>query len=89
MALGEQLSYLFSLHLTSHVTRAGLCMAYHDVSLHHRFPVTLTMAHLTFGFVTLAPVMTLPYFASKHSATLRQHWKGVSCVAAFKVLLHM
>ena len=35
----------------------------------------------------LAPVMTLPYFASNHSATLRQHWKGVSCVAAFKARL--
>ena len=69
-----------------HVTRASLCMSHDGSNIlsYCRFPVTLTMAHLTFGFVTLAPVMTLPYFASKHSATLRQHWKGLSCVAAFK-----
>lgn len=46
--------------------------------------MTLTMAHLTFGFLALSPIMALPYFAARHRNTLQHHWKGISCVAAFK-----
>ncbi|CAL8471965.1 g11507 [Coccomyxa elongata] len=50
-----------------------------------KFPIFLTMAHLAFGFIALAPVMALPQFANRHESTLRSHWKGIACVGAFKV----
>lgn len=43
------------------------------------------MAHLTFGFIALAPLMAFPHFANKHKNTLTSHWKGIACVGAFKV----
>lgn len=51
-----------------------------------RFPILLTMAHLTIGFFVLSPFMTLPYFAKQHAPTLKAQWKGISCVGAFKVI---
>ena len=55
------------------------------VQLLCRFPIFLTMAHLAFGFIALAPVMALPQFATRHEGTLRSHWRGIACVGAFKV----
>jgi hypothetical protein len=43
------------------------------------------MAHLTFGFIALAPLMAFPQFANKHRNTLTSHWKGIACVGVFKV----
>ena len=50
-----------------------------------RFPIFLTMVHLTVGFFVLSPFMTLPYFAKQHAPTLKAQWKGITCVGTFKV----
>ncbi len=52
-----------------------------------RFPIFLTMVHLTVGFFLLSPFMTLPYFAKQHGPTLKAQWKGITCVGTFKVCL--
>ena len=52
-----------------------------------RFPIFLTMAHLTIGFFVLSPIMTLPYYSKQHAPTLKAQWKGIACVGSFKVNL--
>ncbi|CAK0783113.1 hypothetical protein CVIRNUC_006308 [Coccomyxa viridis] len=50
-----------------------------------KFPIFLTMAHLTIGFFVLSPIMTLPYYSKQHAPTLKAQWKGIACVGSFKV----
>ena len=50
------------------------------------FPLFLTVGHMVFSFVVLAPVMAFQPFASLHHATLRKQWKGLVCIGGFMAL---
>ena len=50
------------------------------------FPLFMTMGHLVFSFVVLAPFMVAKPFISLHHATLRKQWKGVMCIGACMAL---
>ena len=50
------------------------------------FPLAMTVSHMAFSFVTLAPIMMLPCFRGLHRATLQKQWKGMLFIGAFLAL---
>lgn len=50
------------------------------------FPLAMTVSHMAFSFVTLAPIMMLPSFRGLHKATLQKQWKGMLFIGAFLAL---
>lgn len=48
-----------------------------------RFPLAMSMAHMAFSFLALAPIMMLPQFKRKHAPTLQKQWLGLVAVGAF------
>ena len=50
------------------------------------FPLAMTVSHMTFSFVMLAPIMMLPSFRGLHKATLQKQWKGMLFIGAFLAL---
>lgn len=83
MASSKCSNTLLNTDLTAHLARVERLTLEGDTCC--RFPFFLTIAHLIIGIVALGPVMALPRFADGHIPTLRDHWKGIACVGAFKV----
>ncbi|CAL8467409.1 g6947 [Coccomyxa elongata] len=50
------------------------------------FPLFMTVAHMLFSFIVLAPFMRMEPFKSQHKATLQKQWKGLLCIGAFMAL---
>ena len=46
----------------------------------------MTVSHMAFSFVALAPIMMLPSFRGLHKATLQKQWKGMLFIGAFLAL---
>jgi hypothetical protein len=46
----------------------------------------MTVAHMLFSFIVLAPFMMMQPFRSLHKATLEKQWKGLICIGAFMAL---
>lgn len=42
-----------------------------------KFPILLSLSHLTFSFAVLLPIMFHPRFRSQHRPTLQQQWSGL------------
>ena len=50
------------------------------------FPLFMTVGHMVFSFIVLAPFMAFQPFISLHHATLSKQWKGLICIGAFMAL---
>lgn len=50
------------------------------------FPLFMTVSHMAFSFLALAPIMMLPAFRGLHMATLQKQWKGMLFIGAFLAL---
>ena len=50
------------------------------------FPLFMSVAHMLFSFIVLAPFMMMEHFKSQHKATLQKQWKGLVCIGAFMAL---
>ena len=46
----------------------------------------MTVAHMLFSFIVLAPFMMMEPFKSQHKTTLQKQWKGLLCIGAFMAL---
>jgi hypothetical protein len=46
----------------------------------------MTVAHMVFSFIVLAPVMMFEPFRSLHVATVQKQWKGLACIGGFMAI---
>ena len=46
----------------------------------------MTVSHMAFSFMALAPIMMLPAFRALHKPTLQKQWKGMMFIGAFLAL---
>lgn len=42
----------------------------------------MTVSHMVFSFIILAPVMMFEPFRKLHVATVQKQWKGLLCIGA-------
>lgn len=47
------------------------------------FPVLLSIAHVSFGFVALAPFMASKAYREQHAPALQKHWVSLLVVGSF------
>ena len=48
-----------------------------------RFPLLMSMCHMGFSFLALAPIMLFKAFRDQHAATLQKQWLGLIGVGVF------
>lgn len=48
-----------------------------------RYPIFLTVAHMSFSFIVLLPMMMLAPYRSQHMAVISKHWRGLIAIGAF------
>ncbi|MEW5301979.1 MAG: hypothetical protein WDW38_008612 [Sanguina aurantia] len=48
-----------------------------------RFPILLSVAHMTFTFLALAPLMCMKTHRDQHASTLKKQWLGLIGVGTF------
>mmetsp|Transcript_7751 Transcript_7751/g.15824 ORF Transcript_7751/g.15824 Transcript_7751/m.15824 type:complete len:364 (-) Transcript_7751:643-1734(-) len=52
-----------------------------------KFPIVMTVMHMTFSFLFLLPIMLIhPSYAGQHQPLLKAQWKGVALIGSFMAI---
>eukprot|EP00242_Pyramimonas_sp_CCMP2087_P007992 CAMPEP_0198197898 /NCGR_PEP_ID=MMETSP1445-20131203/1469_1 /TAXON_ID=36898 /ORGANISM="Pyramimonas sp., Strain CCMP2087" /LENGTH=279 /DNA_ID=CAMNT_0043867317 /DNA_START=233 /DNA_END=1069 /DNA_ORIENTATION=+ len=51
-----------------------------------KFPIVMTVMHMTFSFLFLLPIMLFNTTISQHQAVLEKQWKGVALIGVFMAI---